>query len=191
MHGRGARDWCGEREPTQREHLRSLPACGLALAGSEGRMHREADEPRQRGCCWVPEERSQAQGMGLESSRQQAPSDKLQPVAQPKSKAPVVGVGLASRRGKMTLIPARGVLASRGQHPPDVMGGSDGLVRLRHFLAAMGKVGPSVARGRAVPEHPALTWDDVGGLHQVKVSPDMSLVHTRACLRCAPLFSDS
>lgn len=46
----------------------------------------------------------------------------------------------------------------------------EGSVHLRHFLAAMGKVGPSVARGRAVPEHPALTWDDIGGLHQVKVS---------------------
>jgi SpoVK/Ycf46/Vps4 family AAA+-type ATPase len=47
-------------------------------------------------------------------------------------------------------------------------GGGDGsLVTARHFSSAAGKVGASVTRGAAL-EPSATTWDDVGGLDDVK-----------------------
>ncbi|GJP45679.1 hypothetical protein CLOM_g5035 [Closterium sp. NIES-68] len=63
---------------------------------------------------------------------------------------------------------------------------SVGLVAMRHFDAALSRVGPSVTRGVAA-ELPAVTWDDVGGLGGVKkrlrMAVEWPLQHPAAFLR--------
>ncbi|CAI7867117.1 unnamed protein product [Closterium sp. NIES-54] len=189
----GGEGVCGEREGALAAVMMEMAAGKVqAVSGEEESGEKEA-MGENRTEVWERERGERREGGGAErldgSSSSSSSSGLTQESSGGSSNSCMTSsIGSNAYQAKRSTATASDTSNTARSKLKTSQASQQGLVCMKHFEAALSRVGPSVTRGVAA-ELPAVTWNDIGGLEGVKKRLQMAvewpLQHPEAFQRLA------